>query len=411
MVASRSHRLIPMSGRDPNERHRASTPLELLFDLTFVVAISVTANQAAQLLAAGQTRAALVGFGFGMFACIWPWINFSWFASAYDTDDSFMRLATMVQMAGVLIMALGLPEMFNGLVHQTFSNRVMVAGYVVMRIGMIALWIRAGLHDPRRRRTCFAYAKMLAVAQIGWTMLAVLQPTGFGRWLMLIVLYVIEVGGVYAVESRYESTAWHAEHIAERYSLLTIITLGEVVLGTTTAIRALVDTTGWSVDAVLVAGAGVSLTFGMWWVYFITPYGEILSRRRRAFGWGYGHLAVFVAIAAVGAGLQVAAHYASRQSALGPVATILCLVVPVGVFVITDFALFHHLLPGRDRFHLVLLLLTIGVAVASLAAAATGVGLAWCLAIVMITPWITVVGYEWRGHARVARLLAQLESD
>jgi low temperature requirement protein LtrA len=37
-MTTRTHRMLRMSGRDPHERHRASTPLELLFDLTFVVA-------------------------------------------------------------------------------------------------------------------------------------------------------------------------------------------------------------------------------------------------------------------------------------------------------------------------------------------------------------------------------------
>jgi low temperature requirement protein LtrA len=58
---------------------------------------------------------------------------------------------------------------------------------------------------------------------------------------------------------------WHPHHIAERYSLLAIITFGEVVLGTTTAIEAVVAEQGWSVEAAAIALAGVSLAVGMWW--------------------------------------------------------------------------------------------------------------------------------------------------
>ena len=86
-MAESSHRLRRMSGRDQHELHRGATPLELLFDLTFVVAFGVAGNEAAHLLAEGHVGAALLGFGFAMFAVIWAWINFSWFSSAYDTDD------------------------------------------------------------------------------------------------------------------------------------------------------------------------------------------------------------------------------------------------------------------------------------------------------------------------------------
>jgi low temperature requirement protein LtrA len=87
-----------------------------------------------------------------MFAICWAWINFSWFASAYDTDDWAFRLLTMVQMAGVLILALGLPEMFES-VHagDHIDNWVMVAGYVVMRVAMVGQWLRVMREDPARR--------------------------------------------------------------------------------------------------------------------------------------------------------------------------------------------------------------------------------------------------------------------
>jgi low temperature requirement protein LtrA len=72
-----AHRVVPMAGRDPHESGRVATSLELLFDLTFVVAFGVAGDDAAHLLAEGHVGAALVGFGFAMFAVIWAWINFS----------------------------------------------------------------------------------------------------------------------------------------------------------------------------------------------------------------------------------------------------------------------------------------------------------------------------------------------
>lgn len=93
---TRGHGLRVMSGRDPEEEHRAATPLELLFDLTFVVAFGAASNEFAHLLYEEHYGAGLAGFAIGIFAIVWAWINYSWFASAYDTDDWAFRVATMV---------------------------------------------------------------------------------------------------------------------------------------------------------------------------------------------------------------------------------------------------------------------------------------------------------------------------
>src|ERR1700730_3779190 len=71
--------------RDPHQRHRAATPLDLIFDLTFATSFGLAASEVASVLADGHFIAALVGFGFASFAICWAWFNFSWFSSAYDT--------------------------------------------------------------------------------------------------------------------------------------------------------------------------------------------------------------------------------------------------------------------------------------------------------------------------------------
>jgi low temperature requirement protein LtrA len=110
-----------MSGRDPGESHRASTPLELLFDLTFVVAVARAASQLDHALADGQVGHALAGYAAVFFGLWWAWVNFTWFASAYDTDDVPYRLLTLLQMAGVLVFAAGIPAAF---LHFDFATVV-----------------------------------------------------------------------------------------------------------------------------------------------------------------------------------------------------------------------------------------------------------------------------------------------
>ena len=98
---------VPMTGRDPADPQRASTPLELLFDLCFVVAVASVAQALHHDLVDGQIWHGLVNYLAIFFAIWWPWMNFTWFASAYDTDDVQYRLITFVQIAGVLVVAAG----------------------------------------------------------------------------------------------------------------------------------------------------------------------------------------------------------------------------------------------------------------------------------------------------------------
>jgi low temperature requirement protein LtrA len=103
----------PCGPRDRDERHRASTPLEVLFDLCFVVAVAQAADHLHQALVQGQVADAVVSYGSVFFAIWWARMNFTWFASAYDTDDLAYRLLTLLQIGGVLLLAAGVPDGFD----------------------------------------------------------------------------------------------------------------------------------------------------------------------------------------------------------------------------------------------------------------------------------------------------------
>jgi len=135
-----------MAPRDPREPHRASTPLELLFDLCFVVAIAQLAARLHHAIGHDHAVAAIPAFGMVFFAIWWAWMNFTWFASAYDVDDTPYRLLVFVQMAGVLTIAAGVPRAFD---RTDFS--LVTAGYSIMRAAQIAQWLRAAASDPRTR--------------------------------------------------------------------------------------------------------------------------------------------------------------------------------------------------------------------------------------------------------------------
>jgi low temperature requirement protein LtrA len=400
-----------MAGRDPHEAHRVATPLELLFDLTFATTFGFAASQLAHALAAGHYGVALIGFGFATFAICWAWINFSWFSSAYDTDDWVFRIVTMVQMIGVLVLAIGLPRMFASLEHGAhLDNSVMVLGYVVMRAAMIFQWLRAARQDPPRRRACLTYAIAISIAQIGWIMQIVLDFSVGVSILLAVILAVVEFSGPVIAERRDGGTPWHAHHIAERYSLFAIIALGEGIVGTVATLSAIVEEQGWNLDAALVCIAGVGLTFGIWWIYYLLPSAQILhAHRDRCFVWGYGQIAIIAAIVATGAGLHVAAYFIEGKAVIGPLATVLSVAVPVSVFLGAVYALYHYLLRQFDRRHIGLLATTAVVMALAIGAAAAGIDMAICLVIVMLAPAVTVIGYETFGHSHQEAALAQQE--
>ena len=394
------HHVRRMRGRDMHEANRVSTPLELLFDLTFAISFGLAAAQFSHAVAEAHFASGLIGFGFAAFAICWAWINFSWFASAYDTDDWIFRVTTMVQMIGVLILALGLPPMFASLEKgELLDNRIMVLGYVIMRVAMVFQWLRAAKQDPERRKICLTYVKAITLAQFGWTILIFLDFSIGVTLAMSAVFILVEMTGPYLAERIGAGTPWHAHHIAERYSLLTIIALGEGVVGTVAALSAVIESQGWTLDVALVGLAGIGLTFGMWWVYFILPAGEILHvNRGRSFVFGYGQMITIASVVATGAGLHTAAYFIEHKAKVGALATVLSVAIPVTLFLVSVAVLYAYLLAEFDRFHLWLLAGTMVVAGAAVAVAVAGVSMSVCLTILMLAPAVTIVGYELVGH-------------
>jgi len=374
-----------------------------------VIAYGAAADELANQIAHHHTRQGLIGFGFAIFAVTWAWIFWTWFSSAYDTDDWIYRLLTMVQMVGVLILALGLPAMFESLVDgDHVDNTVMVIGYVVMRVPMLLQWWRASLQDPDRRRLCQVMMLTILLSQIVWCLLVFADLSVTVFFTVLIPLVLLELAGPIVAEIRYGGTPWHPHHIAERYGLLVIITLGEGLLGTVIALRTVIAD-GWSTDVVVLGFAGTAMIFGLWWSYFVIPHGHLLhAHRERSFGWGYGHMPLLGALVGVGAGLHVAAYHLGTEYVVSPTATVWSIAIPLAAYVLMMYALYAQITRTGDPFHLLLIVGSFVVLGAGVAMAATGVSMVWCVLVLALTPWVTVVGYETIGHRHNEQVLADL---
>ncbi len=319
-----------MTARARDEEHRASTPLELLFDLCFVVAIAQAAAGLAHGVEADHVGVAVLGYLVVFFAIWWAWMNFTWFASAYDTDDVPYRLLTVAQMAGVLVLAAGVPAALAD-----YDYRTVTVGYAIMRVPMVVQWLRAAVEDPAGRGAAVRYAGGIALVQVLWlARLALPQPWG---WVGFGVLVVAELAvPAYAEGWGSRPTSWHPEHIAERYGLFTLLALGEVVLGTTVAVQTAGTEAGLSAQLLLLAGGGLLLIVGLWWTYFLGgDWGSLReSPMRVALTWGYGHYLVFASVGALGAALDVAVQAVQDHVEAPPLTVGLVVAVPVAVFVV-----------------------------------------------------------------------------
>jgi low temperature requirement protein LtrA len=223
----------PMAPRRVDEEHRASTPLELFFDLCFVVAVAQASARLHHDLSEGHLGHGVLSYAMVFFAIWWAWMNFTWFASAYDTDDGPYRLATLVQITGALILAAGVPRAFD-----STDYGIVTLGYVVMRLAAVAQWSRAAITDASHRPCALRYAVGVAVLQVGWVVrLSLPDSLGLPGFGVLVVAELL----VPVWAERTNPTSWHADHIAERYGLFTLIVLGESVLAATVAFQSAMD--------------------------------------------------------------------------------------------------------------------------------------------------------------------------
>ncbi|MEV6552733.1 low temperature requirement protein A [Streptomyces sp. NPDC051597] len=323
-----------MTARSRHEEHRAATPLELFFDLCFVVAVAQAGARLVHSLAEGHLGAGLAGYTAVFFAIWWAWMNFTWFASAYDSDDVLYRVVTLVQITGVLILAAGVPRAFD---DSDFT--VCVIGYIVMRLALTSQWLRAAHNaaDPGERLMALRYAAGLVVCQLGWVGL-LFVPHGATRSWVFAVLALAEIAVPMIAERDAQST-WHPHHIAERYGLFTLIVLGETVAAATVAVQEALDEHEALGELLPLAGGGLLIVFAAWWIYFAVPIAGHLTSNRQAFAWGYGHFVILGSAAAIGAGMEVAVEQAVGKAHISTAAASAAVTVPAALFMLTVWAL------------------------------------------------------------------------
>jgi low temperature requirement protein LtrA len=313
-----------MAPRNPHEPGRSASVLELFFDLVFVVAVSIAAVQLHHALTEGHVLDGLATYGLVFFGIWWAWMNFTWFATSFDTDDWLYRVLTIVQMAGVLVFAAGIEPAF-----QDADHTLPTLGYVVMRLAMVAQWLRASRSDATIRRIAQVYAAGIAAVQVLW--LLQLAVPGAAGGIAVVLLIGLEVA-IPVVAQRRGTTPWHPHHITERYGLFTILLLGESLLASSNAVIEALHGTDALGPLISIAALAFVVTAALWWIYFWPPHHRSITSFGGTLRYGYVHYLVFAAAGAFSVGIEVQIDVLTGHSELSDLAAAYTVTIPIAIF-------------------------------------------------------------------------------
>jgi low temperature requirement protein LtrA len=225
------------------------TPLELFFDLVFVLALT----QCTALMARHPTWEGLAQGLLVLGMLWWAWVGYAWLTSVVDPEEGAVRLVIVAAMAALLVVSLCVPRAFGD------DALVFACAYGVVRGAHIALFVLASRDDPRLRRSVTGLAGGTALG-VGILIAASFADGGLqlGLWALALAL---DMGEPYL----FGSEGWKLvpRHFAERHGLIVIIALGESIVAIGVGAEG-------GVDAGVVAAAvlGMAVAAALWWLYF-----------------------------------------------------------------------------------------------------------------------------------------------
>jgi low temperature requirement protein LtrA len=225
------------------------TPLELFFDLVFVLALTqCTALMVDDPTWTGVARGLLV-----LGVLWWSWVGYAWLTSVVDPEEGAVRVSMFGAMAALLVAALCVPGAFGD------EGLLFAGAYAVVRAGQIALFLLASRDDPGLRRSILGLAVSSAIGVA--LLLAASGTDGILQGALWALALALDMGGPYF----FGSEGWKLVpgHFAERHGLIIIIALGESIVAIGVGAERGVD---WGV--VVAATLGVAVAAALWWLYF-----------------------------------------------------------------------------------------------------------------------------------------------
>src|SRR5918996_319648 len=191
-------------------------PLELFFDLVFVLAIT----QCTALMVDHPTWEGLAQGMLVLALMWWSWVGYAWLTSVVDPEEGAVRMAIFAAMAGLLIVALSVPEAFAGRAVE------FALAYGVVRAGHIALFVLASREDAALRHSVWTLAGSTGVGialLVGGSFLE-----GGGQGALWTLALALDMAGPYF----FGAEGWKLApgHFAERHGLIVIVALGESIV-------------------------------------------------------------------------------------------------------------------------------------------------------------------------------------
>ena len=226
------------------------TPLELFFDLVFVLAVT----QCTALMAATPTWEGLAKGMLALGMLWWAWVGYAWLTSVVNPEEGVVRLAMFGAMAALLVVALCVPEAFEDL-GLTFA-----VAYGMVRAGQLLLFLVAGRDAPDLRRSVWTGLVPSTALGVG-LLVAASTLDGVAQGATWAAALALDMLGPYLFGA--EGWKLSPHHFAERHGLVVIIALGESVV-------AIGVGSGAGVDGGVITAAvlGIVLLASMWWAYF-----------------------------------------------------------------------------------------------------------------------------------------------
>jgi low temperature requirement protein LtrA len=235
------------------------TPLELFFDLVFVLALT----QCTALMAENPTWSGLAQGLLVLGVLWWSWVGYAWLTSVVDPEEGAVRFAIFGAMGAFLIASIAVPDAFGDLALP------FALAYGAVRAAHIALFVLASRDDPGLRHSVVGLAISTAIGVgllIGASFL-----DGLVQGALWVLALVLDMGGPLFIDA----SGWRLEpgHFAERHGLIIIIALGESIVAI--GVGAHAELTFGVAGA---AALGIALAATLWWMYFDVV--ALVSRRR-----------------------------------------------------------------------------------------------------------------------------------
>jgi low temperature requirement protein LtrA len=283
-----------------SEEGRHATWLEVFFDLVFVLAIAELARYLHNHLTVGG----FLAFAF-LFVPVWlVWSNFSYYADLFDVDGPFYRVMMLVAMLLSIALAMNVYGALDG------GSAGFVAAYVALRVLLVGLYTWAWRYvEETRPLTTWHLTGFSTGALIWGASLLVPEPARY--WMWALGLLVEMATPVFAQILVLEEAPVQRSHLPERFGLFTIIVLGESIVVTGLGVAG----TQWAVGSVVVAALGFAAVASLWWLYFDHVLDESAVEHAYTngvrelfvgFSWAYGHLAIYIGLAATAVGIEFA---------------------------------------------------------------------------------------------------------